>query len=127
MQAINPPEMLAPVYAYSHLTSAGNLAFVAGQVALDGEGNLVGEGDVVSQTRQVLANIETILRLAGASLSDVATTTVYLKDLSDFEAFDLVYAEVFGNHRPARATVGAEMVRPEYLVEIQAVAVLGSD
>ena len=126
MRVINPPDVLAPAYAYSHGTVVGNLAFVAGQVALDGEGNLVGEGDVVTQTRQVLANIESILAVAGASLSDVATTTVYLKDLSDFEAFDLAYAEVFGNHRPARATVGAEMVRPEYLVEIQAVAVLGS-
>ena len=127
MRVINPPDLLAPAYAYSHGMAVGHLAFVAGQVALDGEGNLVGKGDVVAQTRQVLANIESVLRVAGASLSDVAATTVYLKELSDFEAFNRAYAEVFGDHRPARATVGAEMVRPEYLVEIQAVAVLGSD
>jgi reactive intermediate/imine deaminase len=127
MRPINPRDMLVPAHAYSHGVAVGNLVFVAGQVALDGDGNLVGEGDPAVQTRQVLANVETILQEAGGSLSDVTYTTAYLKDLSDFDAFNRVYAEVFGDHRPARATVRAELVLPDYLVEVQAIAVISSD
>jgi 2-iminobutanoate/2-iminopropanoate deaminase len=123
MREINPPELAAPIAAYSHGTEVGNLVFVAGQVPVDKDGNLVGDGDVAAQTRQVIANVEAVLRAAGASLADVVSTTVYVRDFDRYAEYNEAYSESFGANKPARATVQAGLVRDEWLVEIQAIAV----
>ena len=88
------------------------------------EGAIV-DGGVPEQTRQVLANLAGVLEAEGASLAQIVKTTVYLRHIDDFAAMNAVYAEVFGEHRPARATVGVAGLPLGALVEIDAWAFVG--
>ena len=83
------------------------------------------DGGVPDQTRQVLANLAAVLATEGATLAQVVKTTVYLRHIDDFAAMNEVYAEVFGEHRPARATVGVAGLPLGALVEIDAWAFVG--
>jgi len=123
METINPKDVMKPTGGYSQGISADGLIFVAGQVGVDASGKPSGDGGMAAQTRQTLANVAAVLREAGATLADVATTTVFVKDFAEYAVFDRVWQECFGAHRPARATVRAELVHPALLVEIQAIAV----
>jgi 2-iminobutanoate/2-iminopropanoate deaminase len=96
--------------------------FVSGCVPVDRDGKLVGD-DIETQTRQVLANVKTVLAAAGGSLAGVLKTTVYLTEQADFAAMNRVYAEVFGAWLPARTTiVVAALARTGFKVEIEAIA-----
>ena len=123
MQIINPADVMGPQGGFSQGIRVRDLVCVAGQVGVDADGKLSGDGGMEAQTRQTIANLAAVLREAGASLADVVSATVYLKDFSAYKLFDRVWQECFANHRPARATVRAEMVVPALLVEIQAIAV----
>ena len=123
MKLINPPTMMVPTGGYSQGTQVGDLIFVAGQVGVDAHGKPTGDGGMAAQTRQAIANLAAVLADAGATLADVVSTTVYLKDFSEYKLFDQVWQECFGGHKPARATVRAELVHPSLLVELQAIAV----
>ena len=123
MKIINPPTVMPPQGGYSQGIQAGDLIFVAGQVGVDAHGKPTGDAGMAAQTRQAIANIVAVLAEAGATLVDVVSATVYVKDFSQYEVFDRVWQECFGTHRPARATVQAELVHPALLVEIQAIAV----
>jgi reactive intermediate/imine deaminase len=114
-----------PTYPYSPGASAGGWIFTAGQVAWDNHGRLVGLGDVRAQTRQVLRNVVSILREAGADVADVLKCNVYLADMRYFQAMNEVFAEVFTTDPPARTTVQAALAEPEMLVEIEAIAFTG--
>ena len=83
------------------------------------------DGGVPEQTRQVLANLAAVLATEGATLAQVVKTTVYLRHIEDFAAMNAVYAEVFGESRPARATVGVAGLPMGALVEIDAWAYVG--
>ena len=124
MEVINPKDILPPQGGYSQGIKAGNLIFVAGQVGVDAHGKPAGDGGIAAQTRQTIANLAAVLRDAGAALSDVVSTTVFIKDLTEYAAFDSVWQECFGAHKPARATVKADLVHPLLLIEIQAIAVI---
>jgi 2-iminobutanoate/2-iminopropanoate deaminase len=104
--------------------SAGPIVYLSGQLAFDADRN-ISAPDIVSQTRQVLENIATVLRDADLSPSDVVKTTVWLRNGADFSGFDAAYASFFGQHRPARSTVVANLVLEEALVEIEAIAYRG--
>ncbi len=91
---------------------------MSGQIPV--RGGVVVDGGVPAQTRQVLANLAAVLETEGASLAHVVKTTVYLRQIDDFAAMNEVYAEVFGEHRPARATVGVSGLPLGALVEIDA-------
>src|SRR5262249_48081317 len=121
-ELINPPGLPKPAAPYSNGVRAGELVFVAGQLAIDDSGKLVGEGDIGQQTRKTIENVESVLREAGSSLDEVASTTVYLTSFEDYGGYNRVYAECFGENRPARATIRADLVLPGALVEIQAIA-----
>jgi reactive intermediate/imine deaminase len=108
----------------SMATKAGNLVFVAGIVALDASGNIIGDDDIKAQTRQVLENIKELVGAAGGSLSDVTKTTVYLTDFGNYAGMNEVYREYFAKSPPARATVKVELFNPRFLVEIDAIAVV---
>ncbi|MCY3751028.1 MAG: RidA family protein [Gammaproteobacteria bacterium] len=116
------PGVAKPVAHYSHAVTAGGFAFVAGQVGFGPDGKLVGIGDVQAQTRQMINNIRLSLEDVGLTLRNVVTTTVYLKNPEDYAAYEEVYKEMFGEWTPARATIIADLVRPDFLIEIQAVA-----
>jgi reactive intermediate/imine deaminase len=117
-------EALAP--PFSHYTDAvriGELLFVSGCIAVDGEGNLVGGDDVVAQTRQVFANLAAILEAAAASFADVAKVTVFLTDIDDRASINPVREEIFGATRPASTLVEvSRLVVPGAKVEIELVA-----
>ena len=123
-QPIVPKGAPPPLAPYSPGFRAGGLVCTAGMLALDASGALVGEGDAGAQTRQVLENIGDILEEAGGSLADIVFNTIYLKDLADYAAMNEVYAAFFPADPPARACVQAGLVRPEFLVEIAAMAVI---
>jgi reactive intermediate/imine deaminase len=123
--ALQPSSMSVPMAPYVPGTKRGSFVFTAGQVALDSEGKLVGQGDVGAQTQQALQNLKAVLAEGGATLDDVMKTTVFLADIKDFSGMNEVYAEFFGDSKPARSTVQAALARPELLVEIEAIALIG--
>ena len=123
-QRVNPDTLSTPLAAYSQVVRKGQFVTTAGLIAIDADGNLVGEGDIEAQTRQTIENMKHALEAVGASLSDVIKTTLYLSDLTNYKAMNAVYNEYFAAHPPARATVGAELVRPSLLFEMDAIAVL---
>jgi 2-iminobutanoate/2-iminopropanoate deaminase len=114
-----------PTYPYSPGARGGDYVYTAGQVAWNDKGEIVGIGDVRAQTRQVLSNIASILREAGASMSDVLKCNVYLADIRDFQAMNEEFAKAFPTDPPARTTVQAALAEKEMLVEIEAIAYLG--
>jgi 2-iminobutanoate/2-iminopropanoate deaminase len=100
---------------------ADSLVLLSGQMGFDAN-RAISATDVAGQTRQTLANIATVLADANLTVKDVVKTTVWLKDPADFLAFDAAYAVFFGEHRPARSTVIADLVLSAALVEIEAIA-----
>ena len=127
-KTLTPPQLdfqPRPAYPYSPGTRGGNLIYTAGQVAWGSDGNIVGIDDIEAQTRQTLSNVEAVLREGGASWDDVLKCNVYLKDMSDFQRMNAVFAEVFPENPPARTTVQTPMAEETMLIEIEAVAYLG--
>ena len=123
MDVITAPGAPAAVGPYSHAVRAGGLLFCSGQVALK-DGALVGD-DAAAQTRQVFENIRAVLAAAGAGLSDVVKTTVLLDSMDDYAAVNEVYAEAFGEHRPARSAFAVDALPVGALVEIEVIAEVG--
>ncbi|MGZ4506514.1 MAG: RidA family protein [Blastococcus sp.] len=123
--SIYNPSTLGPAIApYSQAVVANGFAYLAGQVGLDKDNNVVAPGDVKEQTRVSIERIQTILAEFGAELTDIVSATVFITDLDDFAAFNEAWAAAFGDHRPARACVVAGLLLPGLVVEIQAVAAL---
>ena len=119
VQTKNAPAAIGP---YSQGIVANGFLFTAGQIALDPATGQIVEGDVVAQTRRVLANLAGILDTVGAGWGDVVKTTIFLQDMRDFGQVNEVYAEVLGPARPARSTVQVSALPRGVLVEIDAVA-----
>ena len=120
------PTPSAPPVAgpYSPAVRAGDWLVLAGQVPLDPTTGQFVTGDPRVQARRVLDNIASVLADCGAQLTDVAKTTVFVTDLGDFAAMNEVYAETFGDHRPARSTVQVAALPGGAKVEIEAWAYL---
>jgi 2-iminobutanoate/2-iminopropanoate deaminase len=107
---------------YSQAIAVDGWVFCSGQIPIDpSTGELVG-GDIGAQTDQVLKNVAAVLEAAGASLSRVVKTTVFLADMGDFSGMNEVYARHFGDHRPARAAMAVKTLPKNVDVEIEAVA-----
>ena len=119
----NAPPAAGP---YSPAVRAGDWLVLAGQVGLDPKTGGFVEGGVEAQARQVLANIAAVLGDCGASLNDVAKATVFVTDISQFGTVNAVYAEAFGDHKPARSTVQVAALPGGAEVEIEVWAYLGS-
>ena len=111
----------AAIGPYSQAISLDNLIFTSGQIGLSHEGVLV-EGGVIEQTKQVLTNLSEVLKEAGSSLSNVVKTTVFLADMRDFAEVNKIYADFFGDHKPARSTVAVKSLPLNVSVEIEAIA-----
>jgi 2-iminobutanoate/2-iminopropanoate deaminase len=118
----------APVGPYNQAIAAtGQIIFVAGQIPLDPTtGAIVGGDDVAQQTERAIANVEAILKAAGATLQDVVKTTVFLADMNDFTAMNAVYAKAFTESAPARACVEVSRLPKDVRVEIECIAVIDS-
>ena len=112
-------------FAQGIAVRAGRTVYVSGKVGVDESGKIVGTDDLAAQTRQTFANIQATLSEAGASLSDVVKITTFIVPMERYQEFARVRAEVFGESVPASSTVGvASLVSPEYLIEIEAIAVV---
>jgi 2-iminobutanoate/2-iminopropanoate deaminase len=101
---------------------AAGLVFVSGQIAIDPKSNQFINGSIDEQTRRVLENLSGILKSVGGDLNKVVKTTVFLKDMNDFDAMNAVYSEYFPSHKPARATVQVARLPRDAKVEIELVA-----
>ena len=113
----------AAIGPYSQAILAGNTVYVSGQLPIDpATGAFAGE-DIAAQTRQSLTNLKNILSAAGADLSDVVKSTVYLANIADFAAMNAVYGEFFTEPYPARAAFEVACLPKNALVEIECVAV----
>jgi enamine deaminase RidA (YjgF/YER057c/UK114 family) len=116
-----------PIVGYSRAVRVGNQVAVAGTTAGSG-GKPVAIGDPAAQTRAIIETIEKALAAAGASLKDVIRTRVYLVDITHWEAVGRVHGEFFSEIRPANTTLQvSRFVDPDWLVEIEVDAVIGSD
>ena len=114
-----------PLSHYTDAVRLGDLLFLSGVIAVDGDGRLVGGDDVVEQTRQVFRNMRDVLAAAGATFADVAKVTVYLTDVDDRASINPVRQEAFGDARPASTLVEVSaLALPGAKVEIEAVAAL---
>ena len=122
---VNPPGLAKPT-GYTHVVDvpAGRTIYVAGQVARDASGTLVGKGDMRAQTEQIFKNIQTALEARGATLADIVQLTTYIRDLSQLAAYREVRERVLGtNPRPASSLVGvAALASDDYLLEVEVIA-----
>lgn len=124
-EIIHSAQAPEPIGPYSQAVKAGNLLFLSGQIPIDSSTGELVQGGIQEQTRQVMKNLEAVLRAATASFYDVVKTTVYLTDLSTFSDFNAVYAKYFNEETaPARATVQVAALPKGALVEIELVAAL---
>jgi 2-iminobutanoate/2-iminopropanoate deaminase len=117
IRTANAPRPRGP---YSQAIVAGDLVFVAGQVAVNPATNELELGDIKSETRRTLENVRAVLEAAGSSMRDVVRVGVFLADLDDFEAMNEVYTKFFPVDPPARSTVGVQL--PKIKIEIDCVA-----
>ena len=121
-EAIIPTGSAPPLAPYSPGVKSGDTVYVSGILALDSDGNAVGLGEVKAQTRHVIESIRSVVEEAGGSLSDVAFNQIFLEDLGDYAEMNEVYGQFYGQNPPARYCIKAELVRPEFLVEISSIA-----
>lgn len=123
MDVVSTEQAPRAIGPYSQAIIVGEFVFASGQIPLEPETMDMIEGDVVEQTDRVLRGLAAVLAAAGTDLSNVVKTTVYLADMADFPAMNEVYAEHFGDHKPARSTIQAGALPKKARVEIDAIAV----
>jgi aminoacrylate peracid reductase len=119
---IVPPGSPPPLAPYSPGAVADNVLYVSGMLAMDATGKTIGVGDASAQCRAVLESIRAVVEAAGGTMADVTYNAIFLKDLADYAAMNAVYKEYFPNAFPARYCIRADLVRPEFLVEISSIA-----
>ena len=115
------PQAIGP---YSQAVRAGNQIYCSGQIPIDPATGAIIDGDIATQTRQVLTNLSKVLETAGVALDHVVQTTVYLADMNDFAAMNAVYGTFFTSPAPARSTVQAARLPRDARVEIDVIAVM---
>lgn len=124
-RAIRTDRAPAAIGPYSQAIVAGDVVYTAGQIALDPETGELVDGGVEEQTRRVVRNLAAVLEAAGAGLSDVVKTTIFVADMDDFARVNEVYGELLTEPYPARSTVEAARLPRDARVEIEAIARLG--
>jgi 2-iminobutanoate/2-iminopropanoate deaminase len=122
MQTHNISEAPQAIGPYCHAIRVGNLLFCSGQTPLDPDTMGIVGSDIKEQTERVLQNLTIVLNGLGLSLHNVVKTTVFLKDMADFQGMNEVYARMFDPHRPARTTVSVRQNPLDALVEIECIA-----
>jgi 2-iminobutanoate/2-iminopropanoate deaminase len=127
-KVIEVPDGPKPVGPYSPAIRVGDLVFASGQGSIDpATSKFVGQGDIKAQTKRVLENIQIVLKAAGVTMDDVAKVTVFLRKAADFQAMNEVYKTFFPQSPPARSTIVTDLLFPDMLIEIEAVAHVKKD
>ena len=129
-QAFNAPGLVKPfgIFSSAAWQPEGKVLHISGQVSQDVGGNTVGVGDITAQTRQVLDNITKVIEGVGGRMSDIVKVTVFVTDMSMLDEIHRVRSEYFTPPYPASTLVQINsLVRPEYLIEIEAIAVIPLD
>ncbi len=126
IERLSPPGVPTPRGPYSPAVKAGGFVYVSGQVPIDTSTNQLTLGDIKHETRVVLNNTNKILGGAGATLAQVVKCNVYLANGADFAGMNEVYAEFFGEFKPARTTIVCEFVQPGIKIEIDCIAYTGT-
>ena len=125
----NPPTLSTPT-GYTHVvevTGPGKTVYIAGQIAFDKEGKVVGAGDMAAQAEQVFKNLQAALEAAGAKFSDVVKMNTYITDMAKAPAVREVRARYFGQTAPASTLVQVvALARPELMLEIEVIAVVAA-
>jgi len=125
LHTISTGDAPAAIGPYAQAVRAGDVVYTSGQIPLSPDGSFV-TGNARAQTEQVFANLRAVLAAAGASLDRVVKATVFVSDLNDFGVINEVYAEAFGEHRPARSTVQVARLPRDAKVEIELIALMGN-
>lgn len=123
LPAGSPP----PLAPYSPGIKADNVLYVSGTLPMDSNGDTVAVGDVRAQTRNVLESIRSVVEAAGSRMDQIAYNMIFLKSLDDYAAMNEVYGQYFSGQPPARFCIQAELVRPDFLVEITSIVHLSKD
>lgn len=123
MQFVQTNKAPSAIGPYSQAVIANGMVYTSGQIALTPEGVML-EENVVIQAKQVLKNLTAVLEAAGSGLDQVVKTTIFLNDMNDFAVVNEIYAEAFGDHKPARSTVAVKTLPKNALVEIDAIALI---
>ena len=119
---VTPKGSPPPIAPYSPGVVADNILYVSVMLAMDTEGKTIGIGDAGAQCRAILESIKSVVESAGGAMDDVVYNAIFLKDLKDYAAMNIVYKEYFSSPYPARYCIKADLVKPEFLVEISSTA-----
>lgn len=124
LNVANAPKAIGP---YCHAMKVGNLVFCSGQTPLNPESMKIDGTTIAQQTERVLKNLSIVLENIGLNLKDVVKTTVYLKDMDDFQGMNQVYERMFQGHKPSRTTISVKQNPLDALVEIECIAEIKSN
>jgi enamine deaminase RidA (YjgF/YER057c/UK114 family) len=114
------------IVGYSRAVKVGNVVEVTGTVAVDEENNIIGEGSAYLQTKFIIQKIEAVLKQAGAELRHVVRTRMFVTDIAQWEEYGRAHGEYFKDIRPCTSMIEVKgLIAPEYLIEIEATAVIG--
>lgn len=119
---INTPGAPAPIGPYSQAVLVGNMLFASGQVAIDPATGAINTSDTISETKQVMANLQAVLTAAGMDFNNVVKTTIFLSDMALFQVVNEVYGSYFTGDYPARETVAVKTLPKNVNVEISVIA-----
>jgi 2-iminobutanoate/2-iminopropanoate deaminase len=114
----------APIGPYNQAVKAGGFLFVSGQIALDPQSGAMNNADIVTETQQVMKNLQAILKEAGTSFEQVVKCSIFVKDLNNFGTINTVYGEYFTTNAPARETVEVARLPKDANVEISCIAII---
>lgn len=123
-EIINSSQAPEPIGPYSQAVKAGNLLFVSGQIAINRASGVMVTSSIPNETNQVMANLEAILKEAGASFNNVVKCSIFLKDMNNFPVVNEVYGKYFTSNPPARETVEVSRLPKDVNVEISCIAIL---
>lgn len=123
VERFSPSTMMKPLGSYCQSARRGPIVATAGVAAVNAAGKVVGN-DIEAQTKATLDNLKLALEAAGASVADVIKVTCFITDFANYKGFNKAFDAYFANDPPARATVRADLVIPELLIEIDAIAVV---
>ena len=126
MKRVQTDEAPAAIGPYSQAIKVRDIVYTSGQIPLTTDGQMI-EGDIKEQTRQVLKNLEAVLKKAGSDLNHIIKTTIYLTDMDNFIAVNTVYGEFFTNRFPARSTVAVKELPKGADIEIDAIAIADTE